>query len=130
MPRQRAPRQPAAAAAGHGGTPKNYDTVVFMNTDVAWLDTDDGRLAYRDAGTGDPVILLHGGLLDHRMWDEQIPVLGSRTAWSRPTRAATDHIGSHGEFSDVRAHRLEAVLHGPGNCHPPGVRRYSIQIGR
>jgi len=49
-----------------------------MNTDVAWLDTDDGRLAYRDAGTGDPVILLHGGLLDHRMWDEQIPVLESR----------------------------------------------------
>lgn len=52
-----------------------------MNTDVAgvaWLDTGDGRLAYRDAGTGDPVILLHGGFLDHRMWDEQIPVLGSR----------------------------------------------------
>ena len=52
-----------------------------MNTgvaDVAWLDTGDGRLAYRDAGTGDPVILLHGGYLDHRMWDEQIPALQSR----------------------------------------------------
>ena len=49
-----------------------------MTTDVAWLDTGDGRLAYHDAGTGDPVILLHGGLLDHRMWDEQIPVLESR----------------------------------------------------
>lgn len=52
-----------------------------MNTDVAdvaWLDTNDGRFAYHDAGTGDPVILLHGGFLDHRMWDEQIPVLESR----------------------------------------------------
>jgi pimeloyl-ACP methyl ester carboxylesterase len=49
-----------------------------MDTDVAWLDTNDGRCAYHDVGSGDPVILLHGGLLDHRMWDEQIPILESR----------------------------------------------------
>ena len=58
--------------------PKTYDTLAVMDTDVAWLDTSDGRLAYHDAGTGHPVILLHGGFLDHRMWDEQIPVLASR----------------------------------------------------
>jgi pimeloyl-ACP methyl ester carboxylesterase len=36
--------------------------------DLFWLDT----------GTGRPVVLLHGGFLDHRMWDDQIPALSSR----------------------------------------------------
>ncbi|MGW4637213.1 alpha/beta fold hydrolase [Sphaerisporangium sp. NPDC004334] len=36
--------------------------------DVFWLDT----------GTGRPLVLLHGGYVDHGMWDDQIPVLASR----------------------------------------------------
>jgi pimeloyl-ACP methyl ester carboxylesterase len=44
-------------------------------TDVAWLETDDGRLAYCDTGSGDPLVLLHGGFLDHHMWHAQIPLL-------------------------------------------------------
>ena len=35
-------------------------------------------LAYTDTGTGDPLVLLHGGFLDRHMWDDQIPVLASR----------------------------------------------------
>jgi pimeloyl-ACP methyl ester carboxylesterase len=31
-----------------------------------------------DTGTGRPVVLLHGGVLDHRMWDDQVPVLRAR----------------------------------------------------
>lgn len=37
-------------------------------SDLFWLDT----------GTGRPVVLLHGGFLDHRMWDDQIPALAPR----------------------------------------------------
>jgi 3-oxoadipate enol-lactonase len=33
------------------------------------------RLYYERAGTGPAVILLHGGNLDSRMWDDQMPVL-------------------------------------------------------
>ncbi|WP_399091498.1 alpha/beta fold hydrolase [Streptomyces sp. BBFR2] len=32
---------------------------------------DDGELFYEAAGTGPAVVLLHGALLDQRMWDEQ-----------------------------------------------------------
>ncbi len=32
---------------------------------------------FLDAGSGDPVVLLHGGFLDHRMWAAQIPVLAA-----------------------------------------------------
>ncbi|MFD7663800.1 alpha/beta fold hydrolase [Streptomyces sp. NPDC059788] len=36
--------------------------------DLFWLDTGNGR----------PLVLLHGGFLDHRMWDRQVPFLSSR----------------------------------------------------
>ncbi|MFD8707062.1 alpha/beta fold hydrolase [Kitasatospora sp. NPDC059648] len=36
--------------------------------DLFWLDT----------GNGQPLVLLHGGFLDHRMWDDQIPALAAR----------------------------------------------------
>jgi pimeloyl-ACP methyl ester carboxylesterase len=82
----------------------DYDTLVVMIADVAWLDTEDGRLAYHDTGTGHPLVLLHGGLLDHHMWDDQIPVLaplyrgiapdtrghGASANASRPFRHADD----------------------------------------
>ncbi|CAL9663992.1 3-oxoadipate enol-lactonase 2 [Streptomyces sp. enrichment culture] len=37
-------------------------------SDLFWLDT----------GIGQPLVLLHGGFLDHRMWDDQVPALAER----------------------------------------------------
>jgi 3-oxoadipate enol-lactonase len=37
---------------------------------------DGGRLRYSIAGSGDPVVLIHGMGLDLSMWDPQIPALG------------------------------------------------------
>ncbi len=48
-----------------------------MSNDLAWLGTEDGRLAYRDIGSGQPLVLLHGGFVDHHMWDDQIPAFAS-----------------------------------------------------
>lgn len=36
-----------------------------------------GHLAYVDVGSGPPVVLLHGGALDHRMWDDQVAPLAA-----------------------------------------------------
>src|SRR5688572_27711619 len=45
---------------------------------VAMADVAGARLWYEVAGQGEPVILLHGGNLDARMWDTQFALL-SRT---------------------------------------------------
>lgn len=39
------------------------------------LDIPGGWLNYEDDGSGEPVVLLHGGGLDLRMWDRQLQPL-------------------------------------------------------
>jgi len=45
-------------------------------TGFAFLE--DTRLYYEELGSGRPLILLHGGLLDRRMWDDQFQELSRR----------------------------------------------------
>lgn len=42
------------------------------------IDVPGGRLAYTEAGSGNPVLLLHAGYVDHTMWDRQIDQLAAR----------------------------------------------------
>lgn len=39
------------------------------------VQVQNGELAYEVRGEGDPVILLHGGMLDSRMWDAEMSAL-------------------------------------------------------
>ncbi|MFE4964129.1 alpha/beta fold hydrolase [Streptomyces sp. NPDC056660] len=45
--------------------------------DVRFFPSSDGDLAYLDTGSGDPVVLLHSGYVDHRFWAGQIPALAA-----------------------------------------------------
>ena len=36
------------------------------------VSVDDYKIYVEETGRGDPIILLHGGLLDHRMWKRQV----------------------------------------------------------
>ena len=52
--------------------------VVMLNqASLPTVPISDGWLAYREAGSGPPVVLLHGGGLDSRMWDPQFDALAS-----------------------------------------------------
>ncbi|CAL9350926.1 Putative non-heme bromoperoxidase BpoC [Streptomyces sp. enrichment culture] len=44
-------------------------------SDLRFLASVDGDLAYRDTGTGDPVVLVHSGFTDHRLFEDQVPAL-------------------------------------------------------
>jgi len=71
-----------------------YDTLVVMLT----LTLSDQRIAYDDSGVGPgtPLVLLHGGVVDRRMWGPQL------TAFSGRRVVAPDARG-HGGSSDAAA---------------------------
>ena len=50
---------------------------------VALVDVNGGRLWYDEAGNGDAVLLLHGGLGDSGLWEPVVPLLD---AWSLPAQ--------------------------------------------
>lgn len=45
---------------------------------------DGAKLYYEVAGTGPPLVLLHGGLWDGRLWDDQMEAFGARFRTVRP----------------------------------------------
>ncbi|MFH9230054.1 alpha/beta fold hydrolase [Streptomyces lydicus] len=50
-----------------------------------------------DTGTGHPLVLLHGGFLDHRMWGDQIPALATRY------RVIAPDARGHGQSANATA---------------------------
>lgn len=51
--------------------PDNNSTPV----DSGYLNVDGGRLFYEVAGIGENIVLLHDGMVNRQIWDEQFPVL-------------------------------------------------------
>ncbi|MHB8627903.1 MAG: alpha/beta fold hydrolase [Aggregatilineales bacterium] len=45
-----------------------------MATQTGFLDLGDGQLYYEVAGEGHPLVLIHAGVANNRMWDEQFTV--------------------------------------------------------
>jgi len=69
--------------------------------DSGFIDVDGGRLYYEVEGDGHPLLLIHGGLGNLRMWDEQVPVFAEHYRVIRYDtrgigRTETDDV----EFSD------------------------------
>ncbi|MET7733108.1 alpha/beta hydrolase [Streptomyces sp. NPDC005402] len=46
-------------------------------SELNFFASHDGDIAYRDTGTGDPVVLLHAGYVDHRLFEAQTPALSA-----------------------------------------------------
>ncbi|MGW9117620.1 alpha/beta fold hydrolase [Streptomyces sp. NPDC055663] len=59
-------------------------------SELKFFETEDGRLVHRDTGEGPLLVLLHGGFLDHGMWDHQVPEL------SRHHRVIVPDARGHG----------------------------------
>lgn len=48
------------------------DRIVKSDMKSMWVDVDDGRLYVEVAGRGEPILLVHGWPLDHRMFAPQV----------------------------------------------------------
>ena len=59
----------------------------MTQTEIAFSDVDGLRVAYRSAGSGPPLVLLHGFLFDSRSWEPQLEELAGEftvIAWDAP----------------------------------------------
>ncbi|MFD4599350.1 alpha/beta fold hydrolase [Streptomyces sp. NPDC058464] len=66
--------------------------------DVRCFPSSDGDLAYLDTGSGDPVVLLHSGYVDHRFWYRQIPALAAEY------RVIAPDVRGHGSSANASRH--------------------------
>ena len=62
----------AACESNSSGERKAFAAAV---PDTGRVTVDGGSLFYEAAGVGDAIVLIHGGNLDHRMWDAQFVLL-------------------------------------------------------
>src|SRR5688572_13285599 len=46
-----------------------------MSSESGCLETNGARLYYEVEGSGEPLVLIHAGVANLRMWDEQVPAL-------------------------------------------------------
>lgn len=80
----------------------------------------DLSIAYERAGTGPPLVLLHGGLSDHREWRRQIDALSDTytvVAWDTPGCGASDDPPNTYRMPDYAA-RLADLIDGLGLGRP------------
>ncbi|MFE0750939.1 alpha/beta fold hydrolase [Gordonia sp. NPDC058843] len=68
-------------------------------TTMKRVDTPAGVVEYADDGAGPPVVLLHGLLMDHEVWDLVIPLLPRGFRYIRPVLP----LGSHRVALDADA---------------------------
>lgn len=66
---------------------------------MATLPINGVDLAYDEAGAGEPLLLVHAGIVDRRMWDDVLPALAARFRVIRPDlRGYGDTPLPSGEF--------------------------------
>jgi 3-oxoadipate enol-lactonase len=74
---------------------------------TGFVSVDDTKLYYEEMGSGKPLILIHGGLLDRRMWDEQF------AEFSEHFRVIRYDARGHGKSGSV----TETFSHHEDLCH-------------
>lgn len=88
---------------------------------MAFVDIDGTEFAYDEAGSGEPVVFIHGDLVDRRMWDHQFDALADRYRVVRYDRRG---YGRSGDVSGPVSHHedLLAVMDalGVGRAHLVG----------
>jgi pimeloyl-ACP methyl ester carboxylesterase len=93
----------ASTASGIGRESRPTPTPVKEG----YAPAGGARLYYEETGQGPPIVLLHGGLLDRRMWDPQMEALSTRyrvIRYDARNHGRTKGVaGSFAHYDDLRA---------------------------
>ncbi|MFC2163849.1 alpha/beta fold hydrolase [Acidobacteriota bacterium] len=66
-----------------------------MAKKTGFIDVGKTQLYYEELGEGHPLVMLHGGLLDRRMWDDQFEV------FAKKFRAIRFDVRNHGDSKGI-----------------------------
>jgi 3-oxoadipate enol-lactonase len=80
-----------------GSLAQKADNPNSMAVDTGYLTVDGGKLFYEVAGKGRYIVLLHDGMVNREIWDEQFPLL------SRIFRVVRYDRRGYGKSSDPQA---------------------------
>ena len=76
-----------------------------INTDSGFIEVDGGRLYYEMAGNGEYIVLLHDGIVDREIWNEQFPALSKYYRVVRYDRRtygkSTDPQAAYSDIEDL-----------------------------
>ena len=100
-----------------------------------FVDVEGTRLYYEVAGSGTPVVLLHGGMLNLRQWDEQFDILAKeflvirydargygRSALGSAPYSHHEDLAALLRALDVERPHLVALSNGAARRTPAGLR--------
>ena len=88
---------------------------------MEYVDVDGLRIAYRRAGSGPPLVLLHGALADSRVWRRQVDEFSEEftvVAWDAPgCGGSSDPPESFrlADYADCLARCIDALGIGPAH---------------
>jgi pimeloyl-ACP methyl ester carboxylesterase len=54
---------------------QKIDNISSVSVDSGYINVDGGKLFYEMAGEGKNIVLLHDGIVNREVWDEQFPIL-------------------------------------------------------
>jgi pimeloyl-ACP methyl ester carboxylesterase len=96
------------------------DGLTLDDVDRPAVEVSGVRIAYRQAGTGPPLVLLHGGMEDSRAWTRQFESLAEHftlLAWDAPGCGQSSDVPETWRLADF-ADALSALLHELNVGHP------------
>lgn len=76
---------------------QNLNNKSGLQIDSGFISVKNGELYYEIAGAGEYIVLLHDGMVDHQIWDEQFPLLVKNYRVVRYDRRA------YGKSSDLQS---------------------------
>lgn len=81
------------------------DGNVSVSPDSGYISVDGGKLFFETAGKGETIVLLHDGMVNREIWDEQFPVLAKTYRVVRYDRRgygkSTDPQASYSHIEDL-----------------------------
>src|SRR5712692_3213994 len=87
---------------------------IFVKTlqkETGFLGDEGARLYYEVAGEGHPLLLIHAGIADSRMWDEQFSVFAQHYRVIRydmrgygKTEVPAGPVSNHGDVANLLSH--------------------------